>query len=53
MKKNFNLLTMALVLTSFSVGAQTYVNEMTQAEVEQDCYIEGGAASFTDNGDAP
>ena len=52
MKKNFNLLTMALVLTSFSVGAQTYVNEMTQAEVEQDCYIEGGAASFTDNGDA-
>lgn len=48
MKKIFNLLTTALVLTSFSVGAQTYVNEMTQAEVERDCYIEGGSALFND-----
>ena len=49
MKKIFNVLVMGMALTSFSVGAQTYVNEMTQAEIENDCYIEGGSALYNDN----
>lgn len=52
MKKIFNLVALGAVLTSMNVNAQTYVNEMTQAEVEQDCYIEGGSAGYTDAGDA-
>lgn len=49
MKKIFNVLFMGMAMTSFSVGAQTYVNEMTQAEVDTDCYIEGGSVLYNDN----
>ena len=52
MKKNFNLVAVGMVLASVSVNAQTYVNEMTQADVERDCYIEGGSALFNDAADA-
>ena len=41
MKKIFNLIAVGMVLASVNVNAQTYVNEMTQADVERDCYIEG------------
>lgn len=40
-----------MVLASVNVNAQTYVNEMTQADVERDCYIEGGSALFNDAAD--
>ena len=39
MKKIFNLIAVGMVLASVNVNAQTYVNEMTQADVERDCYI--------------
>lgn len=52
MKKIFNLIAVGMVLASVSVNAQTYVNEMTQADVERDCYIEGGSALFNDAADA-
>ena len=52
MKKIFNLVAVGMVLASVSVNAQTYVNEMTQADVERDCYIEGGSALFNDAADA-
>ncbi len=32
----------------FWAHSQTYVNEMLQADVERDCYIEGGNALFND-----
>ena len=34
MKKIFNLIAVGMVLASVNVNAQTYVNEMTQADVE-------------------
>ena len=34
MKKIFNLVAVGMVLASVNVNAQTYVNEMTQADVE-------------------
>lgn len=43
MKKFFSLVAFGAVLTSMNVNAQTYVNEMSQEEVERDCYIEGSA----------
>ncbi len=52
MKKLFNLMIAGMALTSFSVGAQTYVNDMLQADVERDCYIEGGSLLYNDNADA-
>lgn len=52
MKKIFNLIAVGMVLASVNVNAQTYVNEMTQADVERDCYIEGGSALFNDAADA-
>lgn len=52
MKKIFNLVAVGMVLASVNVNAQTYVNEMTQADVERDCYIEGGSALFNDAVDA-
>ena len=52
MKKIFNLVAVGMVLASVNVNAQTYVNEMTQADVERDCYIEGGSALFNDAADA-
>ena len=52
MKKIFNLIAEGMVLASVNVNAQTYVNEMTQADVERDCYIEGGSALFNDAADA-
>ena len=52
MKKFFNLVAVGMVLASVNVNAQTYVNEMTQADVERDCYIEGGSALFNDAADA-
>ena len=36
MKKIFNLVAVGMVLASVNVNAQTYVNEMTQADVERD-----------------
>lgn len=52
MKKIFNLVAVGMVLASVNVNAQTYVNEMTQTDVERDCYIEGGSALFNDAADA-
>lgn len=52
MKKIFNLVAVGMVLASVNVNAQTYVNEMTQADVERDCYIEGGSALFNDAAEA-
>ncbi len=52
MRKLFNLMIAGALLASFSVNAQTYVNEMLQADVERDCYIEGGTLLYNDNGDA-
>lgn len=49
MKKIFNCLFMGMALMSLSVSAQTYVNEMTQTEVDSDCYIEGGSIVYCDN----
>ena len=37
MKKIFNLIAVGMVLASVNVNAQTYVNEMTQADVEVLC----------------
>ena len=52
MKKIFNLIAVGMVLASVNVNAQTYVNEMTQADVERDCYIEGRTAMSKDTADA-
>lgn len=52
MKKFFSFLALGSALFSINANAQTYVNEMLQADVESDCYIEGGSAKFTDEGDA-
>lgn len=49
MKKIFNLIVMGIVLVSMNSNAQTYVNEMSQEEVERDCYIEGSAVYGWDN----
>ena len=48
MKNKVSVLSALFLSASLFANAQTYVNEMTQAEVEQDCYIEGGAAVFND-----
>lgn len=48
MTRKLNLMMCSLFVAS-SLCAQTYVNEMLQADIERDCYIEGGAASFNDN----
>ncbi len=49
MKRKINLLMCSLLLAS-GLSAQTYVNEMIQADIERDCYIEGGSAAYNDNG---
>lgn len=48
MKKKITLLAF-LLLSLGGMTAQTYVNNMSQAEVERDCYIEGGGTLFNDN----
>lgn len=48
MTRKLNLMMCSLFVAS-SLCAQTYVNEMLQADIERDCYIEGGSAIFCDN----
>lgn len=49
MKKT--LFTLTLLLCGSQAFAQTYVNEMSEAEVKRDCYIEGAGAVYNDRTD--
>lgn len=48
MKKFFFLAALGMAFATQSANAQTYVNEMIQADVEQDCFIEGGGVLYND-----
>lgn len=48
MKRKINFLIGLLLVASGNVFAQTYVNEMLKADVERDCYIEGGGVVYND-----
>lgn len=52
MKKFFFLAALGMAFATQSANAQTYVNEMIQADVEQDCFIEGGGVLYNDAADA-
>lgn len=48
MKRKINFLICLLLVASGNLFAQTYVNEMLKADVERDCYIEGGGVVYND-----
>lgn len=50
MKKQLLFLGLGFAFSCSGVFAQTYVNDMTKAEIERDCFIDG-SANYVDKGD--